>query len=486
MKLVLASVLRTCRSVRFNIGLGAAIALSCAIGTFLPQVSETPEKAAAWQAAHPNWAKLFDFFGFFDLYFSWWFMGMLALMAVDIVLCKLWKTPADAGLVALPPEATREEEAERHVAQKSEALRLKPCQASLTSPLPHAEAAALARAALRRAGYHLRLEFELAQGSAFVATRHRLQRWGSYLAHIALVVILCGALVKGVWGFVEMVPVLEGRSRAMQHKPDWEVFVDKFTVRYYDGTQVPSHFSSVMRVEKGGAVLGEKTIVVNDPLDIGGVRFYQATWGAGGMFRSATLEIGGKEVVLAQRAPTKLLGSPFTVEADMMLPNFTVVNGQAQTASLDLKNPAVRFVFTVGPHRTRPLWLFLHNPGLCFAEDEQGTLTHAPEPPFRLKKIDPILFSGIQVAYDPGFPLVVAGSLLWLIGTVSLFYLHRRRLWILAEPAAGGSRLTVGGWSSRGARAYAGEFERLMERLSERLGGRDLHVRTDSPLEVVR
>ena len=87
-------------------------------------------------------------------------------------------------------------------------------------------------------------------------------------------------------------------------------------------------------------------------------------------------------------------------------------------------------------------------------------------PPFHLAGVDPILFSGIQVAYDPGFKVVLAGSLLWLLGMIGLFYLHRRRLWVLIEPAGDGSRLSLGGWSSRGPRDFEREFGALVRSLS--------------------
>ncbi|MBI5629684.1 MAG: cytochrome c biogenesis protein ResB [Elusimicrobia bacterium] len=478
--------MRLFRSVRFNIFLGALITLASAVGTLLPQVPEAPEKADAFMRAYPNWGKLFDFFGLFNLYQSWWFMGLLALMAIDVVLCKLWSSPPDMGLVALPPELTREQEVERHLAKKEAALRLKPFQAFLVAEGSTREALARAQEHLRGSGYHLAPEFTGEGGAAFVATRHRLQRWGSYLAHIALVVILLGALMKGVWGFVEMVPVLEGRSRPMQNKPDWEIFVDKFTVRYYDGTLTPKLFSSQMKVRRGEELLGSKIIYVNDPLDIKGVRFYQASWGAGGMFRSATLKVGKQTVVLPQRGRKRIPGSPFEVEADVMMPNFAVsAGGQVENASLDLKNPAVRFIFHVGPHRTSPLWLFQNDPKLCLVEGDGGTLSRAPEPPFQLAALDPILFSGIQVAYDPGYKVVLFGSALWLFGMICLFYLHRRRLWILLEPQPGGvSQISVGGWSSRGPREFEKEFESLMRGLREKLGAKEFRL-SKSPLVEV-
>lgn len=474
------------RSVRFNIFLGALITVASAVGTFLPQLTDQPEKVNLLQATHPQLFKLYDFFGLFDLYHTWWFMGLLGLMAVDIIACKLWNAPPDPGLVALPPEATRELEAEKHLAQKEAALKLKPYRATLSSALPADDAFVKARAALALEGYHIHEEFRAQAGSAFVATRHRAQRWGSYLAHIALVVILAGALVKALFGFVEMVPVLEGRSRPMQNKPDWQVYVDKFSIKYYDGTRDPKSFSSVLRVMKGDQLLGAKTIYVNDPLDIHGVRFYQATWGAGGMFRSVTLKVGKELVQMPQRTPTKIPGTPFIVQADVMMPNFSV-NGQSpDTSSLDLKNPAVRFTFSLGPHKTAPLWLFANDPKLCLVETADG-LMRAPAPPFELADIDPILFSGIQVAYDPGYKIVVVGAVLWLLGMIALFYLHRRRLWVLLEPVEAGSgcAVSVGGWSSRGPKEFEREFDVLMRRLRAALNaGDDFSVSTNPLVEV--
>jgi cytochrome c biogenesis protein len=458
------------RSVRFNIFLGCLIAIFSAVGTFLPQIPDAPEKVNAYQAAHPGASRALAAAGFFDLYHSWWFMGMLGLMAFDIVLCKLWNRPPDHGIVALPPEMTRETELEKHLARKEEALRVKPFRASLRAPLAPGEASQKARRLLARELYHLRDESAGEAGSSFVATRHRFQRWGSYTAHIALVVILLGALMKGLWGFVEMVPVLEGRSMPVRSKPGWEIFLDKFTIKYYDGTLEPKSYASVLRVQKGETVLGEKTIGVNDPLDIDGVRFYQASWGAGGMFRTATLRLGEHELELPQRTPERIPDTPFTVAADLLLPDFRINDGRADSGSLDLKNPAVRVSFAIGPRKAKPLWLFLNNPGLCYAEDEDGMLIRAPKPPFELAAVDPVLFSGIQVAYDPGYKVVLAGSILWLLGMIGTFYLHRRRLWVVVEPDGDGARVSVGGWSSRGPEEFAREFEALMRGLRAALG----------------
>ncbi|MBI4347109.1 MAG: cytochrome c biogenesis protein ResB [Elusimicrobia bacterium] len=332
------------------------------------------------------------------------------------------------------------------------------------------------RAALASAGYHVHVSSHAAADgrSSMVATRHRPQRWGSYISHVALVVILVGGLLKQLYGFVEMVPVLDGGARAMQYKPEWELKVDDFTIKYYEGTRTPSLFSSDLKVYEGDTLLAQKVIKVNDPLDIDGVRFYQASWGAGGMFRSVTMQFGKNVLQIPQRTPTKIPGSPIRVSADVMLPNFTIgPDARADSGSLDLKNPAVKVKFVIDGHPTRPLWLLQNSPGVAFSENEDGTLAHAPPPPFKLIEIDPVLFSGIQVAYDPGYPVVLTGGIAWLVGMILLFWLHRRRLWVVVAPGTepGGVRVRVGAWSSRGTREFQKEFESLVRRVASETGG---------------
>ncbi|MBI5202632.1 MAG: cytochrome c biogenesis protein ResB, partial [Elusimicrobia bacterium] len=203
-----------------------------------------------------------------------------------------------------------------------------------------------------------------------------------------------------------------------------------------------------------------------------------------GMVRTVTHDIGRTTLPLPQRTPTEIPGSKIRVVADMMLPNFRIgPDARADSMSLDLQNPAVKLKFLVEGRPTRPLWLLQRSPEAAFSENEDGTLEHAPPPPFKLAEIDPVLFSGIQVAYDPGYPVVLGGGIAWLVGMVLLFYLHRRRLWVVVGPGEGGkARVRVGAWSSRGPRDFRKEFETLMNRTASDLGGSPVEVASDQPV----
>ncbi|OGS01961.1 MAG: hypothetical protein A3G41_01900 [Elusimicrobia bacterium RIFCSPLOWO2_12_FULL_59_9] len=463
------------RSVRFNVYLFCALAAGAALGTFLPQRGLAPQQVERFIAAHPWWGPALDFFGFFHLYSSAWFMGLLGLMAFDIVLCKLKNAPPDPGLVPLPPGEGPESAAD----VGPEALLERRLRSSFSLPMSQASALAHARAVLEKKRYHIRASTSGA-GAALTASKHRLQRWGSYVAHVSLVVILLGALCRGVFGFEEILPIAEGESVSLRRRP-WEVMVDKFDMGYYPGTFTPRFFASEVRVfERGrsfatggpsaassvrGRKIAESKILVNAPLSLGRmglVRLYQASWGATGMFRSVTVETAAGELTLSPNQALRLAQG--SVSADLFYPDFAVAEGnRAANGSVELLNPAVRFRWLRADGAVSRFWLFDHWPRICFFEDEGGSL-HEAEPPFRLKAVDPVLFSGLQAAYDPGYYVVVAGSLGLLAGLSALFYLHRRKLWILMRPDPGGGgavSVVVGGWSSR-ATDFRREFDEVV------------------------
>jgi len=385
------------------------------------------------------------------------------LMAVNIVLCKLWSRPPDPGLVPSEPEEDEDSAVEA-------AVRAKPFHAAWRAEAAPAEAGRLCAERLARAGFRVRREAAQGGSEALVATRHGLQRWGSYLAHVALVVMLVGALLKHLFGFVEMVPVVEGASRAIRSRPGWELAVDRFSVDYYEGTRSPKRFASELRLTDGGRPAAAATVAVNDPMTYRGVRFYQASWGAVESFRRAVIDLGGGETVALEPGRTSRIGrTAIAIRADRYLPDFEVTaDGRASTSSLEPNEPALRISFESGPRSTPPLWLLAASPDAAFVEDADGRLARVPSPPFRVASVEPVLFSGIQAAYDPGYPVVLAGSAAWVAGMVLLFHLHRRRLWVLCRPAApggAGAHILLGGWSSRGLAEFRGEFDGLAREL---------------------
>ena len=77
------------RNIKFNIGLFALLAIFSIVGTLVPQTPETPEKVETFIANSPKLGALFSKIELFNVYHSWWFIGLLGLLAFDVVVCKL-------------------------------------------------------------------------------------------------------------------------------------------------------------------------------------------------------------------------------------------------------------------------------------------------------------------------------------------------------------------------------------------------------------
>jgi len=213
--------------------------------------------------------------------------------------------------------------------------------------------------------------------------------------------------------------------------------------------------------------LADAMVRVNQPLDIHHIRFYQASWGVTGMVRQAVLKIGDRTVPLTMKQSFPIPGQPWTGRIEAYLPNFTIgANGEPTTANLEWKNPALLIGIYSKEQKIATLALQAPSPTGPI-EDEPWAMFFiqgghvSTRPPFKLVSAQPMLFSGIQVNYDPGFPIVVAGVLSMLAGLLALFYLHQRRVMVFMAPDADGVRMDVGAWSSRGAQEFQSEFKKL-------------------------
>ena len=63
-----------------------ALALTSIIGTVIPQ--DLP-KAQYINHFKPATYKILNFFGIFDMYHSWWFLALLALLILNLIFCSL-------------------------------------------------------------------------------------------------------------------------------------------------------------------------------------------------------------------------------------------------------------------------------------------------------------------------------------------------------------------------------------------------------------
>lgn len=106
---------------------------------------------------------------------------------------------------------------------------------------------------------------------------------------------------------------------------------------------------------------------------------------------------------------------------------------------------------------------------------------------FAFTAFKPKMYTGLQVARDPGSPLVWTGSALLMLGLMAVMYLRERRVWVSLLQNHGRVRVEACGTSG-------GRYDTATEALIEKLGARlnpvatpEMRARMQStPLEEVK
>ena len=287
-------------------------------------------------------------------------------------------------------------------------------------------------------------------------------RLGVYVVHLSVIIIFIGSMIGSFFGYKAFVNIVEGTSvdtvftqKDMPIKLDFAVRCESFSVSYYN-TGAPREFKSILTVlENGQPVKGYEKIpiIVNDPLSYKGITFYQSSYGQAGEGaiyhfsvarrgggETANLDLKkGEQVTLGGGVKLEVLES--TQDVKQYMPEFS---GPAAKVKLQLPGKAAESFI-----------VFKNHPEI--EEQRKGELV------IQYAGADEKLYTGLQVAKDPGVWVVWFGCALMTIGIYMAFFLSHNRLWIRIT----GGRAVMGGSASKNPAAFESKFEGYVEKLKK-------------------
>lgn len=395
-------------SVRLTVVVLLAIALTSIVGTLIPQSGSV---AFYIQKYGQGWAKFIMTLNIDDMYHSWWFLTLLAILAVNIVVCSIqrlkvtWKIIFPQKVVFRPEKFKKLKDRETFVATLDNGELVTRLQGFME----------------RRIGKVTTQSIE--GGTALFAEKGRWTRTGVYVVHVSILLLLVGAVIGGVWGFKGRVSIPEGdtvnvielREGAHEHLTlDFSIRCNTFDVSFYD-TGAPDEFkSNVTLIEDGKEVL-TKDILVNHPLRYKGISFYQSNYGIA----------GAKSILLSMTSRDSGLGFQEQIEF-----------GKA------VELPENQGVFVM-EHFVGGYNFQNHNLGESFvgkvtAPDGTETQIVIPvkfptfdkmrrgEVAFSVDTFEKHYYTGLQVNKDPGVWYVYFGFILMIIGCwITFFMTHQ-------------------------------------------------------------
>lgn len=171
-------------SVRVGIWLIIIALVASALGTIFPQEMYIPADAVSrnpaiyYEDQFGLLGKIYYQLGFYDLYSSWWYMIIIALIGISLVICSIDR-------VVPLYRALKMQRAKRH-----ETFINRQRLYSETKNVTNKEIEKVIEG-LKKQRYNVRDE-----DGHILAEKGRFSRWGPYVNHIGLIIILLAAILR--------------------------------------------------------------------------------------------------------------------------------------------------------------------------------------------------------------------------------------------------------------------------------------------------
>ncbi len=413
------------------------LAVTSIIGTVIPQ-KESFEFYA--QNYSESTARIFQVLSIPDMYNSWWFLGLLSLLSLNLIVCSIdrfpgvWKQIKKDNLAIDLKRIGKMRLSQQWNSDKSES--------ELSTEISNKLSSNGWTTDQRKRDDSLLL----------FAQKGAMTRTGVYIVHASILIIFIGAIVGEITGFKGSVMLPEtqstssiyefGTSRAIDL--GFEVRCNRFDIEFYD-TGMPKAYRSSLTVLENNKVVLEKDIVVNDPLTYKGITFYQSSYQG---YQDFILNITDKKTGVAE-----MINLPFQQRGTLTQHKDVVIGViNAETMGQSVSRLKVWFKDAEGPASV--FWI---------PSGEEVTVQRADTEYIVAGK--QMYATGLQVAKDPGVWIVYLGCGMMILGLFVAFFMSHRRIWILLKPEDGTNTVLIAGSANKNKLGFDKTFENLADNI---------------------
>ena len=431
-------------SVKLALIVFFVLAAASIIGTIIPQ-KETAQRYV--ELYGPKVANLFHVLSFDNMYASWWFTSLLVLFAVNLTVCTIERFPH------IWEEITKD-----NLAKGADQVRKMSQRRDFVAGTDHEKTVAAVESLLGAAGWPSQ-KASLGNGATlFFSQKGAWTRLGVILVHVSILIIFVGSLIGTFFGFKSSVMIPEGGETDKvylsnrDHTPqplDFKVRCNSFTLTKYD-TGMPKEFRSELTITgKDGAKILDKAIVVNDPLQYGGLTFYQSSYQA----------IEG-EFVAHIRNETTGAAQRFNLFArtQTQWPTEKVSFGIVDFQGPDMMQ-RFRYKIWFNDGKAAPSQFWMTEGTEMRVQRPDTTYVFTAKPRFA---------TGLQVVKDPGVWTVYIGCGIMILGLIVIFFMAHRRIWVLVEPSGEAkTSIILAGLSNKNKIGFENTLNALAERFTD-------------------
>jgi cytochrome c biogenesis protein len=493
-------------SVRFGVVLLCILVFLSMLGMLVIQ-QNVQGFEASYATRTPAEKYVYGLLGLFDIYHSWYYLGLLLLLSLNIILASIDRFPSAWKYISEPKlTATRgwllnqsqnavvkiDGADETEVAQKiSRVLEQNGLKTRVTEE-------SISAYATDETG---RKDFSRTESKRFLyvfGERGKWNRLGAYLVHVFLLTLFLGHFVALQTGFdadvrltpdtnpaihrnfslwqqsdkIQLIQINLDRQERYEVQLPFTITcteIEQKLINPNDNIDISNtlDWRTQIRIDdpEYGTTIAD--VSLNKPYSYRGYRFFQASTLPFGSASVMTLELkpeaGGQPVeVKLKRNETAILPDGTKIAYVTFLPDFVMQGGQPSTKSGDYNNPAVVLDVTTPAGETQKVYAFA-------AKLPDDAPVNAPRAGYRwhLQSFDKSPLAHIlSIKYDPFNAAFIA----WYVGGVGLifalifvFFISHKRVWAMVEKKSENEfEIVFGGNVNRNHLAFEDKFKTIV------------------------
>ncbi len=428
-------------SVKLAIFTLCSLAVTSIIGTIIPQGEPYSFYVKNYGA---KTAQFFHILDIPEMYYSWWFLGLLGLLGANLIICSFDRLPAVLKIVTADNMDISPERIEK----------MAHCR-KWQMPSDHPVHTGLANL-LKSDGWNATSRPQ-GQNELHFSQKNRWSRIGVYCVHLSILIIFIGAMIGHFFGFKGSVMIPEMRSTEKVYSVKtstpidlgFEVRCDSFAIEFYDNG-MPKEYKSSLSILEENQVIEKKDIEVNSPLTYHGITFYQSSYEA---YKEFVFSITEKATGETNQ---RILPFQQQMSWDEKKIHFGIINAEA----IEQRVVRAKVWFKAGDNPATIHWL-ADNVGTTITSGGAEYLLTAKQ----------MYATGLQVAKDPGVWVVYFGCGLMILGLYMAFFLAHQRIWLYKQVGTAGTTLYLGGSTNKNKPAFAKRFSRLETLVDQAISG---------------
>lgn len=252
--------------------------------------------------------------------------------------------------------------------------------------------------------------------------KFKLYAWGSPVLHVGLCIILIGVVFSIVFAAKPLyyeIPVgevtsVQGRSGAFQ------LTVEDFGIEYYEDEMTPRQYTSNIVIQKENESPLPMAVEVNRPAHYDGLTILQQDYGWEVTVTLSTDQVSRELTIKNEEWIPLGVGDQAITLGVAFYPDYGEENGVPQYNGNRDRNPRIVWVLQQGD--------------VTFMMDDLGVGENSViQDVLKISFDDYRYYTGLQIKYDPGTPIIFGGFFLVCLGLVMRFLFVKK-----AEPETGG------------------------------------------------